>query len=373
MKKLLLLLLIASQASIFAQTTKNFLWDGTNREYLEYVPAIYSGTESVPLVVCLHGLGDNMTNFSSIGMHYLADSENFIVLTPQALMSYVYTYEYGFAWNSGASYSGITLNPDVDDIGFFNAMIDSTMALYNIDTNRIYFTGFSMGGFMCHKVACEMNTRVAAIASVAGTIGNAMTSVPPAPMPVLHCHGTADTQVPYINNDYGNDAEELVNYWVSFNNCNPAPTVESYTDIVADGITVEKYLYSDGDYSTEVEFYKANGANHQWLYPPTNDMSYTIQIWEFFKRHSKETFVKVENIEEVKNIGVFPNPAGNTVYFKSSEFSNFQIFTLDGKIVLSEEINDKSGIDISFLKNGCYLYRISNGENSFTEKLIIVR
>ncbi|MBN2681013.1 MAG: T9SS type A sorting domain-containing protein [Bacteroidales bacterium] len=373
MKKLLLLFFVTLIVLSNAQTTKNFVWDGTNREYIEYVPAIYDGTEAVPLVVCLHGLGDNMTNFSGIGMHTLANSENFIVLTPQALIAYYGTYEFGTAWNSGASYLGIVLNSSVDDLGFFNAMIDSTMALYNIDPNRIYFTGFSMGGFMCQRVAAEMNSRVAAIASVAGTIGNAMTAIPPASMPVLHCHGTADTQVPYEDNNYGNDAEELINYWVTFNNCDTEPIIDTLPNNVADGITVIKYLYDNGDYSTDVEFYKAVGADHQWLYPPTNDMSYTIAIWEFFSRHSKEPFVNTEDIKLIENGIIFPNPANDYLQINSGIYKKYEILSLEGKLIISGDINKNTDLDVSFLDNGCYFIKLTNDINSITEKIIISR
>jgi poly(3-hydroxybutyrate) depolymerase len=62
-----------------AQINKTMSFEGTTRDYKEYVPTIYTGSTAVPVVFCLHGLGDNMNNFSNIGMHQLAEIDNFIV------------------------------------------------------------------------------------------------------------------------------------------------------------------------------------------------------------------------------------------------------------------------------------------------------
>ncbi len=70
-----------------AQSTSNsFNFDGVNRNFITYVPSSYDPLLPVPLVLCLHGLGDNMNNFSGIGMNYVADTANFIVVTPEALV-----------------------------------------------------------------------------------------------------------------------------------------------------------------------------------------------------------------------------------------------------------------------------------------------
>ena len=144
MKLALIFPIILISLISYSQTSKTIDYGGITREYIEYVPAIYDSSTVVPVIFCLHGLGDNMSNFSNIGMHDVADTANIIVITPQALMATVYGYDVGTAWNSGASTSGIVLNDNIDDIGLFMAILDTTMSLYNVDTTRIYATGFSM-------------------------------------------------------------------------------------------------------------------------------------------------------------------------------------------------------------------------------------
>jgi len=176
MKKIILALVALIPLSFFSQlTTHSWDFDGETREYLMYVPSIYDGSTPVPVVFCLHGLGDNMNNFANIGMNYVADTANFIVITPQALVD---NLSGSTAWNSGASAFGYVLNGSVDDIGFLGAIIDTLNTNLNIDLQRVYSCGFSMGGFMTNRMACERNDPNAAKASVAGTIGSEVTCKP---------------------------------------------------------------------------------------------------------------------------------------------------------------------------------------------------
>ena len=71
-----------------------------------------------------------------IGMNYIADTANFILIVPQALMATYLGQELGTAWNSGASLYGITPNQNVDDVGFLMAVLDSLNNNYNIDNNK---------------------------------------------------------------------------------------------------------------------------------------------------------------------------------------------------------------------------------------------
>ena len=192
MKKHLLLLAFSLMmypafAGHYILHTWNF--GGLSREYYLYVPNSYDSTKPTPFVLALHGLGDTISNFAAgIQMNLVADTANFIFAVPQAIDAPLF----GGAWNSGAGYVGIQLNPTVDDEGFLNAIIDSTAAHYNIDQTRLYSTGFSMGGFMTNLLGCALGDRLAAIASVSGTIGNYDTCVATRAIPACHFHGTND-------------------------------------------------------------------------------------------------------------------------------------------------------------------------------------
>ena len=108
---------------------------------------------------------DNMNAFSGIGFNYVADLFGWIVITPQALDAVVLGQNFGAAWNSGAgaenvvynniNLGNIILNEDVDDSGFLMAVLDSLENNFNINTDSVFFTGFSLGGFMCNRIAAE--------------------------------------------------------------------------------------------------------------------------------------------------------------------------------------------------------------------------
>jgi poly(3-hydroxybutyrate) depolymerase len=85
----LILAVIASALFAQTQTPRTLTWDGVVRDYIEYVPASYNPENPAPVVFCLHGLGDNMTNFSGVGFNQVANQTGWIVITPQALVASV--------------------------------------------------------------------------------------------------------------------------------------------------------------------------------------------------------------------------------------------------------------------------------------------
>lgn len=374
MKKLILITLLLSTMFSFSQTSKTLEFDNITREYLEYVPPVYDGSEAVPLILCLHGLGDNMTNFYNIGMNYIADTANFIFLTPQALDDVIYGYHTGTAWNSGASSNGVVINEDIDDVGFLMAIVDSTKALYNIDDTRIYVMGFSMGGFMSNKLACQLSGEIAAIASVSGTIGDGITCNPEFPIPVCHFHGTNDGTVAYVDNAYGNDAEELVEYWRVNNNCDVNPVVTNLPDLADDGRTVDYYFYGNGDDNTTVEFYKINNGEHDWMYQPNFDISYSIEIWKFFRKQQNLS-LNIGHVKRIEPLTILPNPAKEKISInyrlknnKNTSSVLIKIYNIQGQLVYKTPYsNSPKVISIKNLEEGIYFVKV-DGE---TRKLII--
>jgi polyhydroxybutyrate depolymerase len=370
MKSRILIISLIISVNLFSQTSKTMQFDGLTRKYIEYVPSTYNGTEAVPVVLCLHGLGDNMNNFYNIGMNYLADIDNFIVLTPEAIAD----PNYGTAWNSGASYMGIVLNQTVDDVGFLSALIDCTVALYNVDESNIFVTGFSMGGFMTNRLACELTSKFKAVASVAGTIGNSLTCSPSQTIPFCHFHGTADGTVAYTNNNYGNDAEELVNYWITNNNCTTTPIIDSISNTASDGINIVHYKYTNQNNNAEVEFYKAINADHQWLYEPVNDMTYTIKIWDFFKKHLTDTVTSVSSInEQINSINIYPNPAKTYVNINSNEIVlKYSLLDVYGRCLGNMNVNSKNfRINLNNLPKGVYILELASKNSQQRNKIIV--
>ena len=86
----------------------------------------------------------------------------------------------------------------------------------------------------------------------------------------------------------------------------------------------------------------------------------------------------IEDNKKVIDFEIYPNPVQNKIQIQCSEFKTesgiIEILSLDGKKILEKEI--KSGIenidlDLSNLKSGMYLCKISTDKKSSTKKLII--
>ncbi|MFO7789557.1 MAG: T9SS type A sorting domain-containing protein [Bacteroidales bacterium] len=374
MKKIYLLLLSAifACAALAQSETREITWDGTMREYIEYLPSSYTGDEAYPVVFALHGLGDNMNNFSGTGMHLIADTADIICITPQALMATYMGYEIGTAWNSGASAQGVVPNQDVDDVGFLMAVLDSLDTHYNIDTNRIYFFGYSMGGYMCNKMACEVGDRINAIASVSGTMGNAYNPAPQHHTACLHFHGTADGTVAYSNNDSGMDADSLVNFWVNHNGNDTEAVLYEYPDNADDGLTFERYVYPNG--TEQVAHIKVIDGAHEWYYIPNNDIDYAREIWTFFtQRFSEESDNASTGTHQQSDVSVFPNPAENAIQLNFSGENhpqNLHLYDMQGRIIRSWEINSSTPqLNLQGIPSGSYVLRPDGGD--FSKKMVV--
>ena len=72
-------------------------------------------------------------------------------------------------------------------------------------------------------------------------------------------------------------------------------------------------------------------------------------------------------------ISMFPNPSNGNLNINSSstDLISVSVFNMIGEEVLQISGNNKIQQDISDLKAGIYLVQVSNGDNKFTEKLIV--
>lgn len=265
---------------------------GLTREYELHVPASYDGTSALPMVLYFHPLGTNRRYLTRVGTTELSESANFLAVYPGGRRG---------SWNGGACCgpaNGAGLGDEVDDVGFVRAMVDQLRAVVCIDDARIYATGFSNGGFLSHRLACEASDLIAAIApvsSVNGLPGGACE--PPRAVPVLAINGTADNLVPYDGGFGfpGVTTEAFVSVaatfagWATANGCldaapavtfeNGAARCESYTTC-AGGVEVSQCTITGGGHCWFGEPVCALGAN-------SSDLLATDATWAFLSRFRK--------------------------------------------------------------------------------------
>lgn len=364
-------ILFLSLTAVSQQTTESWMFDGEMREYIQYTPPISMGSENVPLVFCFHGLGDSMENFYNIGMDLVADTANFIVVFPQALTDDLLGQT---AWNSGAGLGGFSLNEDVDDVGFVMAMIDTLSTNYNIDTTRIYATGFSMGGFMTNRLACEKPEVFEAMASVAGTIGGEITCQPSIPIRIAHFHGTADNTVGYETNNFGLNVPDWFSFWQSANECIGAPLGGPLPDVADDGYTIDYARNGECEGGAEVALYTVNDLAHEWL-TPANDIFYTTEIWRFFLGVQPTLSTAVAENQQ-RSLGVFPNPTTGNLTVELPETikaaARVELVNISGQVgvIPANWQGQRAQIDLGNLSAGSYVLRVISDKEILTARVL---
>ncbi|MBR9920320.1 MAG: T9SS type A sorting domain-containing protein [Bacteroidetes bacterium] len=363
--KTFLFLFLFCSTHLAAQQTINgtLMHDNIEREYILYIPEIYDPETPTPLVFSFHGYSSNATlqmnyaNFTSI-----ADTAGFILVHPQGTLLNGITH-----WNVG----GWTIGSTVDDVGFTEALIDSLSNAYNINPDRIYSTGMSNGGYMSFLLACQLSDRIAAIASVTGsmTIQTYADCDPQHPTPVLQIHGTSDSVVPYNGDPFWTESiEDVLDYWVQYNNCNPSPAVTSIPDLdSSDGSTVEHLIYSEGENEVTTEHFKVYGGDHDWPGSWGNmDIDASIEVWRFFARYDINGLIETATVSTTApiiepEIQVLPNPviSSLTIRNKKEIGTPYQLYTASGKMVLSGILaSEEHTMDLSALPAGIFLLRI---------------
>jgi len=249
--------------------------DGMNREYILYVPNSYDGTSAVPLLLNFHGFGGSASQFmQESDMRSLAEADTFILVYPQGSC-----LDGSSHWNPCPT--GGDNKSTADDVGFVEAMISEISSQYNLDMERIYAAGYSNGGMMAYGLANYKSDLIAAVASVSGTMLNC-TGPTSHPMPVVHLHGTSDGVVSYNGSNDWNSVQSTLDYWINFNNTVSTPIVNIDT---TGGMTIEHYVYDQGDNSVSVEHYKYIGGDHVWFNEPYQGQNASNLVWSFMSKY----------------------------------------------------------------------------------------
>ncbi len=232
-------------------------FDNITRSFLVHTPPGFTTAQQLPVVFNLHGYGSDAAQEEFYSrMSETSDANNFIVVYPNGLNN---------SWNSGFT---LPYNSSPDDVGFISKIIDTLVTLYNIDLNRVYACGMSNGGYQSYRMGCDLENRIAAIASVTGVISSLTAfycNNQSRKVPVLHIHGTMDPLVLYNGSAGSESVEATVSFWVNGNLCSAASDTFHYPDIdVTDSSTVERIHYTNCGDGSEVMFYKITDGGHTW-------------------------------------------------------------------------------------------------------------
>jgi len=268
-------------------TVRSLTFDGLERTYILHVPAGYDAARPTPLVLAFHGLSLNGSEMRRISQfNAQADASGFFVAYPDGTGKTA-------SWNGGHCCSDAAMGR-VDDVGFVEALIGEISTLANIDTKRIYATGFSNGAIFVYRLACQLSDQIAAVGPIGATQVIADQEACPAgrPIPIIHFHGTADRMNAYQGGAVASGLEfvsvpQAMAYWAQRNGCPATPQNTQSGSIIHD-------IYGPCSQNATVELYTITDGEHAWpggeavsaqVGEPTMEISATPLMWEFFAAH----------------------------------------------------------------------------------------
>lgn len=282
--------------------------DGRERIFFAYLPSPLDKARAYPLVFVFHGGGGTAEGVAwETSWTELAVKEAFILVYPEGTRAKPDVpadfRTNGQSWNDGSKRTHLTaVIKGVDDVHFVKAMIEYLQSQFNIDSKRIYASGFSNGGSMSFRVGRELSGLIAGIAPVASTdwLEEPIFS---SPVSLIYFTGTKDPLNPMeggvtriAGKYYGTKppVEEMLKKWKTMLKCAEDAKVHR------DDEKVKHYSFFPANASQGMEVYYIKGLGHHWpggktqlpeiLAGSTKNMDAldaTRVIWDFFTRHPK--------------------------------------------------------------------------------------
>jgi polyhydroxybutyrate depolymerase len=289
----LVLILIAPLSAIAQQSVitqhLEFQVGNTVRSAEMYLPSEFDRNTSSPLVFNLHGTGGMPEGQERIsGMSVVAEQGNFILVNGMA--NYLRA-DGRRTWNADLDPNGVS------DIDYIVAAIEAVDAETSVDRKRIYVTGFSGGGRMASRLACELADILAAAAPVSG-VQFGKNCNPTRAIPLITMHSKNDPTNTYKganiarNPSWVAGVESAVISWAEANKCPSVPNEENVTDKVI------RLSYNSCADQTNIVFYQLEDGGHSWPgtpisdirlertgIPSNTDINASELIWEFFEAH----------------------------------------------------------------------------------------
>lgn len=224
-----------------------------------YTPNTVSS--NLPLMIVTHGMNQDAGYQASCDhMYELIDKEKFIIAYLQGINK---------TWDTGGT----------KDRDFVFQTIDELHAKYNINKNRVYWSGFSMGSALIYHCMADAVDKIAAFAPTSGiAFGGKEWQRCSKPVNVIHCHAYGDDVFKYNDWDIRGYVTSLAK---DLDKCKDYKKTANYR--TPGGNTGDKEVWSNGENGTTVELFSYN-AN--WHNPSTGNSQ---EIWNFCKQFSLQT------------------------------------------------------------------------------------
>ena len=235
------------------------------------VPPGVGPASPAPLAILLHGYGGS----GAIYEWYLDLADRLLAAGwLYALPDGTVDEEGNRFWNATDACCNLFAAP-VDDVGYLEALIAAIDA--EIGVSEVHLLGYSNGGFMAYRMACDRPQLLSSVVSMAGaTWKEAAACDPVEPVRVLEVHGTEDSQIAYGGGVWRAGlaehpgAEETVAHWADYNGCDVEPTSFAAFDADATlpGAETTRVRYQSGCGEEFAALWTIHGAEHLPEYTP---------------------------------------------------------------------------------------------------------
>lgn len=254
MKKVLLSLLACCLALPMAAA--DITVDKVKRSYIVYVPRNLG--ENRPLLISCHGMNQD-ANYQKgmLQIESVADTAKFVTVFPEGIDK---------GWDIGGD----------RDTRFVLALIDEMVTKYKIDRNRVYLSGFSMGGMFTYHAMNKIADKIAAFAPISGyPMWGTTADAKVRPIPIIHTHGTSDDVVGFSG------VQAALNAWIKHNGC---PTTAKVQSRYRNAAHITRRTWGPGNQGVEVVLMEMAGKGH-WI-SNDNGVKTGDEIWRFCSRYS---------------------------------------------------------------------------------------
>ena len=206
--------------------------DGRARHFLLHLPP-GAAQRRVPLVLAFHGHGGNGAVLrASSRLDEAADALGFAVAYPDGTGPLGWI---GLSWNAGTC-CGRAHARAVDDLAFVDTLVATLRRSPAVDTTRTFAVGFSAGGMLALRLACERAATFTAVADVAGAMPD-LPCTPARPVSVLLVQGADDDELRFDlrtlrrphGHAYAQSLEQALQFWAQLAGCATGVTARDST------------------------------------------------------------------------------------------------------------------------------------------------
>ena len=361
--------------------------DGRLRESVVVIPSHAPPPGGYPMVVMLHGSGQNGPQFYDIsGWKELGEEENFITVFPSAL-KWCYVDEgvevFLSRWVNGTVTENACSGPAqnyIDDVKFLKLLVSKIIDTLPVNSSKVFASGFSNGSSMIHKLAMDAGDVFSAVSGTgAGLTVSDSVSNPVKRIPLWLMVGNMEPNyIPpsFDELPFGGDSVLII----LENSLHRILGAQALSDSFIKNETeiTHTYVFNDSmGVSTTHPFLFTLIKGMIHLYPNGNNFPLNAPryFWEFFQQVSLVSTGDI--IESEKLMEAYPNPSNETIHLKfnndfTSEPFAIKVFNSYGQLVYQEKNSFNAGFELKKeqIGTGLFIVHVEIGSTSVNRKIL---